>query len=764
MKSLYLRNLSNIYTNINPTDIETKLRKVIERPNGTVSGLEIKLKQDDTQFTLITPPFIRYNNHTNNPRNKSTLDKSVLYEGYLHQPFFLPIYDELNGEFIDNLDFISQALNFDEMIYMQWLFTRASNWQDTAIQMYSSYILGNDNPLPHKFARKFQDKALKLLNKIGQFEETRNYIEEVEQKIISEGFRFQLRIGIDANTGRQKYLVNKIEELFQQYTSYNTIRLAKLKGDNLVKQMEECMMSPSTKYQILSMREILSLFGGNDIVVEVIDVEKPKQMESNVNSAIELLPDYPLPEVTTSKDIIHDIAEALKRVGITSQARVYNDTVTKGIRLVVAQFDIPKNKNITDITKKTKDIQAVLGVESLGIEQGTEPNTVKFSIPNEQPAIVGLRTLLEMESFKEYSRTHPLAFVVGLTETNEPIYLSLAKLPHLLVAGTTGSGKSVFLNNLAVSLMLMNTPKELMMVMIDPKMVEFQQYENFPHVSEVIVDMDKAESTLSWLVKEMDDRYSLFNKVGVKSIYSYNEMVNNNELDSNYKTIPFIVCMVDELADLMDTHPDVEFHIARLGQKSRMAGISLVLASQRPSADVINSRIKSNVLNAISFNLGNSNNYKTVFGHGINGLNLLGRGDGVMKIVGYHKDMQRFQSPIISPIEKEELEVYKNLAEYFNEKYKNSKKKDIIEIDVISSEEVEENKEDENLYKLKQIIANTQETRASELRKLMGVKNTTMTKLMNDLVIEGWLKKESNSKGYELIVDEDEIDNYKNPL
>nr|WP_285842061.1 FtsK/SpoIIIE domain-containing protein [Ureibacillus chungkukjangi] len=751
---MYVKNLTNIFTDVNQNNISQRLRKTIEQSQDGVSGVEILMKRGVTNFTLVSPPFLRNNSHRVDGNKKQVLENSKFYEGYLSRPFFLPICDTLNGEFIGLVKLLSEALNEDESIYIQWLFTKAYNWKDTAIEMYSSYILGNDHPLPFKVARKFQDKSLKLFNKLGSTSENRSYIEEAEQKIASEGYRFQLRVGINCSSSRLEYLISRVENLFKQYTFYNSIKLAKVNSKNITQQIEECVVSPDSKFQILTLREILSLFGGNDIEVNNEEVaEVVNEVRDKVNSVIELLPNYPMQEVPERDGIVQDIAEALKRVGLTQQARVYNASVITGVRLTVVQADIPKGLNLTNLTSKTVDIQAALGVNSLGIEQGDVKDTVKFSIPNEKPAIVALRTLLEHESFKQYSRENKLAFVCGLSEINEPIYLSLTKLIHLLISGKSGSGKSIFVNGLVTTLTLTHTPQELKLILIDPKMVELQHFENFLHVDSVITDMDKAEGVLGDLTKEMDNRYSIFKKAGTKNINLYNEKVLNGELEEK-EIMPFIVCVIDEYADLYSTHSIVEKHIERLGSKSRAAGIHIVLCTQRPSSDIVSGRIKANVANAISFNLTTSNNYKTVFGTGIP-YTLLNKGDGCFKVEGWSKEFQRFQSAIISPDESEEERVYKELAEYLKKQYSKPNVKSTIEEEF--ENEDENDQEDENLNKLKKIIANTKETRTTELRKMLGVKNTTLSSLMKRLVDENWLEiGKSKQEGYKLIIDEDE--------
>lgn len=751
-----IKNISNIYSIINEAQIKSIFKTIIKQSYDSVCGLEIEIKTNKTNFTLITPPFIRNIGKTQNNYKKPLLKTYKYYEGVLLNPFFLPVFDELNGEFIEKISSLSSSLLENEKIFIQWLFSEAYNWENTALQMYSSYISGNNHPHPHKLIRTIQNKSLKFLKKIKFHVRQKTYIENVERKLLNKAYHFELRIVIDASNKREELLVNKLNKIFEYYDSFNSIRLIKIKKNNLINPIEKCMITP--RYQILSEREILSLFGGN----EKINVETIVQ-EIKLNNVIELLPKYELEINKPQRNIVQDIVESLKRVGVISSARIYDEPkIISGVRLTTVQFGIPKGKTLTDITKKTRDIQASLGVNSLSIEQGDERDTIKFSIPNENPSVIALRTLLEQESFKEFSNNNKLPFVVGIDELNNPIYLSLTKLPHLLVAGTTGSGKSVFLNSLITTLILTNSPQQLRMVLIDPKKVELQQYSNFPHVDEIITDMSKAESVLNELVNEMENRYSILENTGVKNVEIYNEKITRGEIDSDI--LPYIVCIVDEYADLKDTNKEVEESIVRLAQKSRAAGIHLIIATQRPSSDVISSRIKANIQNAVSFNLGSSNHYRTVFGTGIP-YSLLGKGDGVLKAEQFtSKEFQRFQSPIISPNENEEEYIYEKLCEYLNKIYKNNKNKKII-IDSDNNEHEKEftQKEDnENLIKLKRIIASTGITKMSELREMMGVKNATLSELMGRLVDEGWLERgRSKAEGYKLIANEEELFKYK---
>ena len=220
----------------------------------------------------------------------------------------------------------------------------------------------------------------------------------------------------------------------------------------------------------------------------------------------------------------------------------------------------------------------------------------------------------------------------------------MAKTPHLLVAGTTGSGKSVGINAMILSMLFRNGPDRLRLVLIDPKMLEFSLYNGIPHLlCPVVTDMNKAASALKWLTREMDHRYAVMSRIGVRHFTSYNEKVAQAErrgepirdpmaapgdpLAENLKPWPYIVCVVDELADLMLTNrKEVEGEITRLTQKARAAGIHLILATQRPSVDVVTSLIKANVPTRISFQVASSTDSRVILGES-GAEQLLGYGD-----------------------------------------------------------------------------------------------------------------------------------------
>ncbi len=244
---------------------------------------------------------------------------------------------------------------------------------------------------------------------------------------------------------------------------------------------------------------------------------------------------------------------------------------------------------------------------------------VGIEIPNRSLEFVTLRKMLESDSMRKAKSK--LTVAMGLDVSGTPLVADLAKMPHVLIAGTTGSGKSVMLNSFICSLLFRTTPLEVKMILIDPKRVELIGYNGIPHLlTPVIVETDKILSSLKWATHEMDRRYKLFSEVGVRNIDSYNEL-------SGFQALPFIIVLVDELADLMAfAAVEVEDAICRLAQMARATGIHLVVATQRPSVDVITGLIKANIPSRIAFNVSSMVDSRVII-DGPGAEKLLGRGD-----------------------------------------------------------------------------------------------------------------------------------------
>ncbi len=287
------------------------------------------------------------------------------------------------------------------------------------------------------------------------------------------------------------------------------------------------------------------------------------------------------------------------------------------------EFRPAPNVKVSRILGLSDDLAMTLCAESIRIQAPIRgKDVVGIEIPNSQSQIIYLREILESELFQKSSS--PLTLALGKDIVGNPFITDLKKLPHLLIAGTTGSGKSVGVNAMILSLLYKNPPDQLKLVMIDPKMVEFSIYADIPHLlTPIITDPKKAIGALQSVAKEMERRYSLMSEYKVKTIDSYNEQAPNNGVEA----FPYLIVVIDELADLMMTGgKEAEFPIARIAQMGRASGLHLIVATQRPSVDVVTGLIKTNLPSRVSFRVGTKIDSKVILDTD-GAQSLLGRGD-----------------------------------------------------------------------------------------------------------------------------------------
>ncbi|MCQ2903333.1 DNA translocase FtsK [Helicobacter pylori] len=287
------------------------------------------------------------------------------------------------------------------------------------------------------------------------------------------------------------------------------------------------------------------------------------------------------------------------------------------------EFRPAPNVKVSRILGLSDDLAMTLCAESIRIQAPIKgKDVVGIEIPNSQSQIIYLREILESELFQKSSS--PLTLALGKDIVGNPFITDLKKLPHLLIAGTTGSGKSVGVNAMILSLLYKNPPDQLKLVMIDPKMVEFSIYADIPHLlTPIITDPKKAIGALQSVAKEMERRYSLMSEYKVKTIDSYNEQAPNNGVEA----FPYLIVVIDELADLMMTGgKEAEIPIARIAQMGRASGLHLIVATQRPSVDVVTGLIKTNLPSRVSFRVGTKIDSKVILDTD-GAQSLLGRGD-----------------------------------------------------------------------------------------------------------------------------------------
>ncbi|MBC2120381.1 DNA translocase FtsK [Listeria marthii] len=313
----------------------------------------------------------------------------------------------------------------------------------------------------------------------------------------------------------------------------------------------------------------------------------------------------------------------------------------------VTRFEVQPEKGVkvSKITNLTDDIKLSLAAKDIRIEAPIPgKSTVGIEIPNQTSRPVMLSELMNTEAFQ--SSESPLTAALGLDISGTPIITDLQKMPHGLIAGATGSGKSVCINSLLVSLLYKATPDQLKLLLIDPKMVELAPYNRIPHlVSPVITDAKAATVALKWAVEEMERRYQLFSHTGVRNMEKYNEYASHP--DHTGEKLPYILIVIDELADLMMVAPnDVEESISRIAQKARACGIHMIVATQRPSVDVITGLIKANIPTRVSFSVSSQIDSRTIL-DASGAEKLLGKGDMLFLPSGASKPV-RLQGTFVS--------------------------------------------------------------------------------------------------------------------
>lgn len=309
----------------------------------------------------------------------------------------------------------------------------------------------------------------------------------------------------------------------------------------------------------------------------------------------------------SSKKAIQDTASKLQRTLYSFGVSAKVENVSVGPTITRYELKPAEGVRVNKIANLADDIALSLAAESIRIEAPIPgKQAVGIEIPNKEKEVVSLREVIDSDSFR--NAKSKLAFALGKDAAGELVITDIAKMPHVLIAGSTGSGKSVCINTLITSIIYKAKPSEVKLVMVDPKVVELSIYNGIPHLLiPVVTDPRKAAGALAWAVQEMENRYHLFAEKNVREIEGYNEALEKEGLDEK---LPQIVIIIDELADLMMVaSKDVEEAICRLAQKARAAGMHLVIATQRPSVDVITGLIKANIATRIAFAVTSRNRF-----------------------------------------------------------------------------------------------------------------------------------------------------------
>ena len=329
----------------------------------------------------------------------------------------------------------------------------------------------------------------------------------------------------------------------------------------------------------------------------------------------------------------------MERFKITSEV----SNVTIGPSITRYDVIIEDRTKITQALKYKEAVAMELRKDNVTAYLNYSKGALSIEVPNNQRAIVGLKSMLASQNFIN-SKQGSLTFALGKNVEGEVVCPDITKMPHLLVAGTTGSGKSICLSALLVSLLYKYGPEELRLILVDPKQVEFISYDKLPHlmINEILYECDKAIKALNWAIKEMERRYSLFKDMTESGMATKNLDEYNNHLPQGEEKLPKIVIVLDEFGDLMlQAKKDIESRIIKLVQKARACGIHLILATQRPSVDCITGLIKSNLPTRIGFKVNSFDDARTIFDIG-GAEKLLGKSDSYFRSAE-NPDLARIQ-------------------------------------------------------------------------------------------------------------------------
>lgn len=406
---------------------------------------------------------------------------------------------------------------------------------------------------------------------------------------------------------------------------------------------------------------------------------------------------------------------------------------------------------VSKIVSLQDDLALALAAKDIRMEAPIPgKSAIGIEVPNSEIAIVTLREVLEA---KENNRPDSKLLIgFGRDITGEAILAELNKMPHLLVAGSTGSGKSVCINGIIVSILMRAAPHEVKMMLIDPKMVELNVYNGIPHLlAPVVTDARKASQALQKVVSEMERRYDLFSHTGTRNIKSYNDHVQafNEENDEKHPKLPYIVVVIDELADLMmvASH-DVEDSITRLAQMARAAGIHLIIATQRPSVDVITGVIKANIPSRIAFAVSSAVDSRTILDTG-GAERLLGRGDMLFLPAGSSKPV-RVQGAFVSDSEVE------SVVDFVIEQQKAQYDESMIPSD--EPEKTLEEETDELYDEAVQLVLEMQTASVSMLQRRFRIGYSRAARIVDQMEARGVVGPPDGSRPRQVLVNKSSVE------
>ena len=535
---------------------------------------------------------------------------------------------------------------------------------------------------------------------------------------------------------------------------------------NSLKQIASTMLIDSTEMHMLKDREKSTSYTEEkdhrqqqkplEEAEDLVDEIKPENTEQKLTMAFtnELL-NEPLPynkpllsilappeEMLEDTEWMEEQGENLVEALSHFQVQAHVESVVQGPAVTQFEITVGHGTKVSKVRNLSDDIQLALAARDIRIDAPIPgKRSIGIEIPNRVSRPVRLSEVTNSDRFQKSDS--PLEAALGLDLNGNPVTLDLRKMPHGLIAGATGSGKSVCINSILVSLLYKSAPHELKLMLIDPKMVELAPFNHIPHlVSPVITDVKAATESLKWAVDEMERRYQLFMHSGTRDITRYNKLCDENKMYA--QKLPYLLIVIDELADLMMMSPaDVELAISRLAQKARACGIHLILATQRPSVDVITGTLKSNIPTRIAFAVSSSVDSRTIIDQQ-GAERLLGRGDMLYLGNGMNAP-QRIQGTFVTDEEIEEVVEYvrsQGEPNYF------FKSEELVQ----KSETIEE--QDELFEEVCRFVYSQGSASTSALQRRYHIGYNRAARLIDMLEGQGFISEQKGSKPRDVYITE----------
>ena len=602
---------------------------------------------------------------------------------------------------------------------------KMSNLKQSALDMITDEV--DDNTMEQTMVEKKKPNLLK-----GMMDKAKDKVLEKDESVSLEDSVDDKTIKIVGfNKAEDDYL--EILEGTQSQPSLDVLK--NLKNSNIEKIEEKDNLN-NTK----------SLDKTQDLnKIENISISESSKYDNYKKPSLSILNKFEKKTDENGKKRVLKNASLLEKTLADFGVEAKVNQVTVGPTITRYEIQPSPGVKVSKIVNLTDDLALSLAAKSIRMEAPIPgKSAIGIEVPNEESQMVGLREVLESDEFKNFES--PLAMALGKDIGGKPVIADIAKMPHLLIAGSTGSGKSVCVNALINSILYKANPDEVKFLLIDPKVVELASYNGIPHLLiPVVTDPKKAANALSWAVTEMNRRYKLFAENQVKDITSYNEKCEEK--------LPKIVIIIDELADLMMACAnDVEDYICRLAQMARAAGMHLIIATQRPSVDVITGVIKANIPSRIAFAVSSQTDSRTILDLG-GAEKLLGKGDMLFYPLGAAKPV-RLQCSFISESESERV------IDFIKNQVKEEVKYEDDIMDTISKTVVEKSSdEDDLLVDAISFVVNNGQGSASMLQRKFKIGFNRAERLIDTMEERGIVGPSEGSKPRKVLITKEELAN-----